>query len=172
MQVYMNLQQEVSPSPQVPFGSLHVCFHQLIPATADRLLQMSTELKILVVAHEGMDLRFSPWCSWSRGVEVYPWCLERERGSGALDSGQGGGWDDVPLVLMLMLMLHSRYVDRERAPSVWGSLEDGEAYFTLWHSHECPGHVWPWNKSWGPRVLEAKLHLLLRSFSIGRKVLN
>lgn len=57
-QVYMNLQQEVSPSPQVPFGSLHVCFHQLIPATADKLLEMSTELKILVVAHEGMDLRF------------------------------------------------------------------------------------------------------------------
>ena len=80
MQVYMNLQQEVSPSPQVPFGPLLVWLHPLISATADRLLQMSMELKILVVAHEGMDLRFSPWCSWSRGAEVYPWCLEREGG--------------------------------------------------------------------------------------------
>jgi hypothetical protein len=80
MQVYMNLQQEVSPSPQVPFGSLHVCFHQLIPATADRLLKMSMELKILMVAHEGMDPRSSPWRSWRIGDEVYPWCIEGEGG--------------------------------------------------------------------------------------------
>lgn len=62
-QVYMNLQQEVSPSPQVPFGPLHLCSHPLISATADRLLKMSMEVKILVVAHEGMGLRSSPWRS-------------------------------------------------------------------------------------------------------------